>query len=301
MGQDSKSERAVPSPAEIELRRYEARLGLWKVVLGTFIIGLAGVLIPGFINFYNARFENRRKQAELSFSQQTAHQQYIKDFFTTAINQDIELRIRFAEYFANLSGKPQDELWKQYLEELRKLRDTNRTKINDLEQTLVDFKKLSPDKIDNAEFDRVNRQLAWANKELGYSPTERSAVIALSDSSPLGKKIRLYKETTELVQRLAVGPSIPGDVDRFWTLYRRDLIGVESSEFARTMIAIGKLIKPQEATNAQPELKPLADDLLLVSRRELSDTSQNVAQPQQQSQQEPQPQHQQQQQQQQQQ
>ena len=70
-----------PSAAELEFRRYEARLGVWKVVLGTLIVGLAGVLIPGAISFYSAYFENARKETELRLSQQVAHQQYIKDFF----------------------------------------------------------------------------------------------------------------------------------------------------------------------------------------------------------------------------
>src|SRR5215472_15545303 len=65
MEQESSTDRRVPSAAELEFRRYEARLGLWKVVLGTFIVGLAGVLIPGAINFYNAHFENARKETEL--------------------------------------------------------------------------------------------------------------------------------------------------------------------------------------------------------------------------------------------
>jgi hypothetical protein len=55
-----------PSGAELEVRRYEARLSFWNVVLGTFIVGLAGVLIPGAVNFYNIYFENIRKETESS-------------------------------------------------------------------------------------------------------------------------------------------------------------------------------------------------------------------------------------------
>jgi hypothetical protein len=39
MGQDSTTDGTVPSAAELEFRRYEARLGLWKVIWGTSIIG----------------------------------------------------------------------------------------------------------------------------------------------------------------------------------------------------------------------------------------------------------------------
>jgi hypothetical protein len=162
---------AALSAAEVALRRYEARLGVWKVVWGSCIVGLAGILIPGAISFYTAHFENARKETELKLSEQAAHQQYIKDFFTTAINQDIELRIRFADYFANLSGPDQEQLWKNYLVDLKSLRDGNRQKINDLEKQLVEFKKMTQDRIDVAEFDRINRELEWARRSATFRPS----------------------------------------------------------------------------------------------------------------------------------
>ena len=223
---------AIPSAAELEFRRYEARLGVWKVVLGTFIVGLAGVLIPGAVSFYSAYFENVRKETELRISQQAAHQQYIKDFFATAINQDIELRLRFADYFANLSGPGQEQLWKDYYFDLKALRDNNRKKINDLEKQLVDFKK--------SRRTRSTMPSSTGSIANWPGPMRKSAMcrpsaapsIALADSSPIGKKMRLYKETTDLVQRLASGsgPLVErvDDLARFWNLYRKDLIGVES-------------------------------------------------------------------------
>jgi hypothetical protein len=272
----------------MELRRYEARLGVWKVVLGTFIVGLAGVLIPGAVSFYTAYFDNQRKKLELDLSQQAAHQQYIKDFFATAVNQDIELRIRFADYFANLSGKTQEEMWRNYLKSLTALRDSNRSKINALESQLVAFKLRSPEQVDTAEYDRINRELAWANAEVGYIPTERSAVFAIGES-PIGKKLRLYRETTELVQRLAAanGPLAenPADQTRFWDLYRKDLIGVESPAFSALMVRIGNLIKsPGFGPDQAPQLKSLAEALTAVARDELATLSQVSLQQEQQQQ-----------------
>jgi hypothetical protein len=266
----------------MELRRYEARLGVWKVVLGTFIVGLAGVLIPGAVSFYTAYFDNARKETELALSQQAAHQQYIKDFFQTAINQDIELRIRFADYFANLSGPQQEGMWQKYLASLTETRSANRKKINALESQLVAFKRLSPEQIDIAEFDRINRELAWANAEVGYIPTERSAVFAVGESRT-GRKLRLYRETTDLVQRLAAsgGPLAenPGDLARFWDLYRKDLIGIESPEFSGIMVRIGNLLRsPNFSPADSPELKQLAEGLVAVARAELAGVSQAAVQ-----------------------
>lgn len=278
---------ARPSATEFEIRRYEARLGVWKVIWGTAIVGLAGVLIPGAVSLYSAYFDNLRKEAELKHSQQAAHQQYIKDFFDTAVNENIELRLRFAHYFANLSGPGQENLWKYYYDELKTLRDRNRETINELEKKLVNLKRQPPDEVDNAEYDRIVRELAWANAEIGYVPTERSAVVALRDNSPRGRKMRLYKETTDLVARLASGGTPEqSDLARFWTLYRRDLIGVESPEFARTMIAIGRELQSVEASGSVPgpELGRLADELLYVSQKEMSTSSEAASQPVQQQQ-----------------
>jgi hypothetical protein len=189
-----------------------------------------------------------------------------------------------------LSGPGQEQLWKNYLKDLKKLRDGNRKIINDLEKKLVDFKRMPPDQIDNAEFDRIGRELEWANREIGYFPTERSTVIALADSSTFGKKVRLYKETTDLVQKLASGngPLVeqPTDLARFWNLYRKDLIGIESLEFAQTMIAIGQLLNSLSASNSPPnaDLKRLAEQLVSISRQELAGASQGAVQQQQESQ-----------------
>ena len=279
------------SAEELKFRYYDARLGVWKVVLGTLVIGLAGILFPFVVQMYNSTFENERKSIELRLSQQAAHQQYIKDFFSTAINQDIELRIRFADYFANLSGPPQAPLWTGYRDSLKSLRDEKRKKINELEKRLVEFKKLPPERIDNAEFDLVNRELIWANAEIGYVPSERSAIVTSPENTSAAKRVRLYKETTDLVQRLATrsGPltELLDDLARFWNLYRRELIGVESPAFARKMIAIGGELEKQTKSNSNTdsELKRLSDELLAISREELADLTQIVVQQQQQQQQ----------------
>lgn len=259
------------SPAEIELRRYEARLGVWKVVLGTFIVGLAGVLIPGAINYATLLFDNSRKQAEFRLAQETAHQQYIKDFFEVALNQDIELRIRFADYFAHLSGDEQLRLWTGYRDSLVEKRDTIREAINELERQLA-IEKLRPESdADPVTFDRINRELAWAYSEIGYAPLDRSVVTRASS-----ERERLYRETASLVQALAdqsepISENAPATI-RFWTLYQRDLIGVESRPVAAKMIEIGRVLRDLAADNAPPDgaLKRLAEELGEQIKNELS-------------------------------
>jgi len=310
----SESTSAAPSggltKAEIALRRYEARLGVWKVVLSTFIVGLAGVLIPGAISFYTAYFDNERKKTELALSQQAAHQQYIKEFFTTAINEDIELRIRFAQYFANLtateqqlaaeqqqpallerpcptaaghppSAQPQpagfpENPWQRYFEGLKCLRDANHEKISSLETEILNFDEAALTLDQAKRFEQIKRELQWARDEIGAA-TPASATVRISS-----RKSRLYGEATDIVHRLASTtaaiPTQSPEIDRFWELYRRELIGIESPEFSRTMVAIGRALSILGESKSPPddELKALVARLEAISQEELLAEAQSV-------------------------
>ena len=57
------------SVREFVLRKYEARMGLLKVVLGTALVGLAGILVPAAVEFWKSHYENERKSLELRLSQ----------------------------------------------------------------------------------------------------------------------------------------------------------------------------------------------------------------------------------------
>jgi len=236
--------------AELELRRYEARLGVWKVVLGTFIVGLAGIVIPAAINLTTLVFENWQKEARFQLEKQTAHQQYIKDFFETAVNQDVELRIRFANYFANLSDGAQKDLWQGYHDKLVAGRNASRDRINQLEAELVTFQKVAQTEENVTHLDRIARELNWTYSEIGYVPLDRSTVQVVG-----GKKKRLYVETMNTIlaltgQRTAIDVA-DENFKRFWVLHDRDLIDVESPMVARTMIAFGRELR-RLAENEQP-------------------------------------------------
>lgn len=260
------------SKDEIALRRFEALISLGKIIFGTFIVGVASVLIPAAVDYFTVQLEAKRKDTELQLAEQAAHQEYIKTFFETAIHQDIDLRIRFADYFTHLSGDKQKALWTQYHADLVKLRDSSRTRINELETQLVALKQ-ADGPLNNVAFDRVTRELTWANKEIGYTPTERSAVDATAASAApaaykdLYVKLGLYHQATSLVNFIARSAKpisdLPLEVESFWRLYRKDLIGIESHQFAQIMIAIGKEITKLEASKSPPneELKALAVQL----------------------------------------
>jgi hypothetical protein len=254
---------------ELELRRYEARIGLWKVVWGTAVVGIVAVAIPAIIQIFTLIISDRQKSDELALNAQTNYQNYIKDFFTTAINQEIELRIRAADYFAHLASEEQRPLWNKYLDDLKEIRATNQAQINDLEARLLELEQAPVENL--AEIDKTLRQLDWLYRQVGYTPIRTDAPE--NPNPPL--KETLYRETMSVVDRLAGGndpiQEASQDYKRFWELYQRDLVGIESRDVARKMVAIGAVLKALVATGSPPseQLRQLNAELRGIIEAEL--------------------------------
>ncbi|MGY3149325.1 hypothetical protein ACVWYQ_006324 [Bradyrhizobium sp. USDA 3397] len=209
---------------------------LWTVVLGTMAVGLAGIFVPAAINY-----------TTLLFDRQKAYQTYITSFLEKGINQDIELRLRLAGYFANVSDADQKKLWESYETKLFKRRNEVRDTINDLEEKFAILCRGNGGKtFDIVGIDRTRRLLEWAYSEIGYAQTNRSIITPSFDALERRRR-ELYSETRSVVERLSqVNAAIlksSADYRRFWELYRKDLIGIESREVASRMITLGAQIE----------------------------------------------------------
>lgn len=97
------------------------------------------------------------KELELKLAAADKHQNYIGQFINQAIDKDIELRIRFAEYFATVSDEP--ERWEKFLGNLVKKRDEFEAKLQTLaseqQKDASDDTRLSL----AAEVDKLERQV----------------------------------------------------------------------------------------------------------------------------------------------
>lgn len=115
------------------------------------------------------------------------------------------------------------------------------------------------------------RLKSWAEAEL--KKTE----------SKIRTQKELYTETMQLVSRLASSNNTidvdSADYERFWELYRGELISVESRQVEALMVQIGKeleLLSSQE-TKPSNELKKLSFQLSLTMKSELrEDTDENA-------------------------
>lgn len=155
----------------LRLEELRIRLDYRKFVLGSVFVALAIATIPPSFQLATAWLENVKADAELRSKQQVFRDEYIKDFLSNALNQDIELRIRFAQYFAHVSTARQD--WSRYLDDLKRSRMEIRKLID--EQELQWRQLIAAKERDEGAISRLERNLAWAYKEVGYLEPNRSA------------------------------------------------------------------------------------------------------------------------------
>jgi hypothetical protein len=153
------------------------RWGALERIALAIISVLAAAAIPGAVEVYKTRLEIAKtdkeialKDKELEVKKLEAHNTYTSNFLNTALNQDIELRLRFAEYFAFVSDPSYREGWEKFRVELVKRRNSLRGIIDQKER---EFQKvrlrrtlLTPD--EQTEVDELERQLRWFYSELGH-------------------------------------------------------------------------------------------------------------------------------------
>jgi hypothetical protein len=208
MPDQSEVEPAQPRPAQpepvlpeleirkLELERYKARLDYRKFVLASVFAAITIAAIPPLFQLATALLEYTKSQAQLRIDQQNREAErlakqeefretYVKDFLANALNQDIELRIRFSEYFAFVSAESFRKGWTQYHDTLLKHRDEIREQISQLEDEWRRLKE-SPAP-DNIRVDYVTRTLTWLYNEVGY--VERNRSVTVNPRAPISRGI----------------------------------------------------------------------------------------------------------------
>jgi hypothetical protein len=121
------------------------------------------------------RLDQHNREADLAVKQQQFQDEYVTKFLTSALSQDLELRIRFADYFAFVSAPDLRQGWIDYRDSLRKTRSDIRGKIDLGETELAQIIKTHG--YGGSEFDRATRNLTWLYNEVGYVAQNRSVTL----------------------------------------------------------------------------------------------------------------------------
>ena len=91
------------TPLEAEVQKYKARWGLYKVIWGTVVVGLFTAGVSALIQWFEIVSQREQAEAELRQNRIEAEREHLGRYLEYALASDIEVRIRFAEYFCNLS------------------------------------------------------------------------------------------------------------------------------------------------------------------------------------------------------
>jgi hypothetical protein len=180
--------------AEYRLRRYEARLGLFKVIWGTAVVGVAAAAFPfasELAKTYTDRWKSQEQTAlereklqlqialegaKLKLQKETARQQFIQTFANTGYNQDIELRMRFAEYFAFVADPLDRPDWEAFRLKLEERREKIRGEIEKRREELAKERgKKAPDEVEIA---KLERRIRWYEAELSPAPLNEPVTVA---------------------------------------------------------------------------------------------------------------------------
>lgn len=172
---------------QLELERYKTKMDFLKFVWGSVVVAIAVAAIPPLFQLATAVLQNARSDAELRskeltfraelqskqqastaellLKQQTFRDEYVKTFVANALDQDIELRIRLAQYFAKVTTDAFREGWVGYRDDLVSHRNEMQDKIDKVEAELK--RKTEEQPQDVLAVQQLERKLRWMNKEVG--------------------------------------------------------------------------------------------------------------------------------------
>jgi hypothetical protein len=158
----------MPETQNIFLEFYKTTLDYRAKVISIIFASGVAVAIPNIVTFLDNRSKSlneqerqknellikqedqKLKQLEMQIAKSAKYQDHVAKFIEQAMNQDIEVRIRFAEYLAAVSDER--EQWKAFLVSLEKKREDLDTKKRQLAEAQVKS-------IDQAQFTALSQQI----------------------------------------------------------------------------------------------------------------------------------------------
>jgi hypothetical protein len=232
---------------KLELEKYKALLDYRKFWWGSVFAAITIATIPPSFQLATALLEHVRtqaqaqtdqnnKEAEARTQQQRFRDEYIKEFLSRGIDQDIELRIRFALYFSHVSDEKYRKQWVNYHQALKGDRDRIRKDISTWELDWQQKAQARPR--DDAELDRIARNLTWAYKEVGYAERNRSvAQDPRTPSTPVQASSAQAADATSAQAKYLIGDSTPAFFDKIKSSIFKD--GLSSSQISSIDAIIG--------------------------------------------------------------
>lgn len=174
----------------LDIEKLKEWLGFWKFFLGTFILGLATFLV-------NRDIQNR----EIEIKEQEQIAKYIEH----AIQDDVGIRLRFAQYFRNVTrSETLRERWQDYLEIVqREYDETKREK----ERLVAEVQQESKTALEKEALQARIEEL-----EAALNPRPSKAAVSLPSRVYLHVRNTEQKEKAAAIASMLTrgGFSVPG-------------------------------------------------------------------------------------------
>lgn len=194
---------------ESKLAKLKLWLDFWKFFLSTVVIGFSTTIINGQVQWYQLRQEREKRE-----------QEYLAKFIDQALDDSLDKRLRFAQYFSHLNlTKDAKERWGKYYTELT-LEASNQEvqyrSLNERREVLLTKEKLSSE--EDSELKRIELLIQELEKELpdtryiqfqwepdlvGKQITE-GASFTWAEATKDGSRIPENSEVAENIKKMAI-------------------------------------------------------------------------------------------------
>lgn len=131
---------------EIELRKYEAKLSLWRTGIIGGIVAIMTAMISGFASVYVSSQETKKEielqvmksQHELQLKLVQVENDYVARFMQNALAENVATRLRFAQYMSIVSpgNEEQRKRWMEYYKITKDEYDSELDKARRLEEEI---------------------------------------------------------------------------------------------------------------------------------------------------------------------
>lgn len=154
------------------LKRFELWIGLAKFIVGTVILGIASLLLNHQYQNNQLDLEREKSQHAIALQDKQAEFDYLSKFIKHAMNEDLDVRIRLADYMQSAALSENIKMiWARYHALLSEQRKDGEKKLDELEkeelQLASQLQKLKRDEI--ADREAIIKKIDHTRREIYYT------------------------------------------------------------------------------------------------------------------------------------
>ena len=175
------------------VEKYKARQQTLRILFGTMIVGLTGALISGIIQGLELYFDQRAQRFDQELNNVQARRDFLQNYVDHALAADLEVRIRFAEYFATIYDLNEQQRsddanlenpWEEYLSHLEEERRVIRREIFDLQRERFSQMSLPEEQRDHYLLWEISQSIEWLLAQLGTAETVDIGSVPTQENQP---------------------------------------------------------------------------------------------------------------------